>query len=491
MLDIQQNLNLRQEQKLIMTPQLQQAIKLLQLSRLELNDMVTAELLENPVLEESVDIREKTDSEIKLQKDEEAIPAQKEENPVKEVQEEGKKSETDEIDWERYLESYNQIDHGQLFRHATDREELPSYETFLTKKPTLFDHLMWQLTLSSLSEKEREMGAVIIGNLHDDGYLKDADDLVFGVARDHQVDESVVLNVLTTIQQFDPVGVASRDLKETLRIQATYLQIENDLVYKIIDDHLLELEKKGLDHLSKKLKAQKKELLEAIKIITTLDPKPGSIYAEDNPQYITPDVYVFKVADKWTVVLNEDGLPRLKINNYYQKALKSKGQNDTKEYIQDKMRKARFLINSIHRRQKTIYQVTEKIVEMQKAFFERGITHLKPMVLRDIAEEVELHEATISRVTTNKYVHTPQGLFELKFFFNSGLSKEGGGDMASESVKYIIKQFIDSEDTASPLSDEQIVKKLAEKKIKAARRTVAKYRTQMGIPASSKRKKRF
>ena len=497
--DLRQVLSLKQSLQLVMTPQLQQAIKLLQLSRMELNDLVNTEMLENPILEETLEGAEKPDEHAtgdKVQQETDKVNDRIERSEkVEEVKgDEG----ANEIDWEKYLENYGSyIPAGAGVRRSQD--DLPSFESVLTKKTSLTDHLMWQLRMSSLNERDQAIGAQIILSLNAMGYLEadDEDKLAGKTALDslaETIDEPVerLERVLKALQRFDPVGVAARDLKESLLIQARHLKIENGLVYAIIESHLHVVERKNFQVIARALKVSKEEVYEAVKLIAQLEPKPGRVYTEEEPQYITPDIYVYKIADEYAIVLNEDGMPKLRVSKYYRQALSEaeKG-GETRNYIQDKLRSAVWLIRSIHQRQRTIYRVTESIVKFQREFFDRGIANLKPLVLRDVAEDVGLHESTVSRVTTNKYVHTPQGIYELKYFFNSSISRMVGEDVASEAVKDRIRQIVSEEPPKKPLSDRQIVDILKQANINIARRTVAKYREMLGILPSSKRKKMF
>jgi RNA polymerase sigma-54 factor len=339
-----------------------------------------------------------------------------------------------------------------------------------------------------MDDQEKGVAMMIIGNLDHDGYLKDPplDD----IAADAGVDSEFAESVIYRIQQFDPVGVAARSLSECLMIQAEHLGLDKDeLVVKLIEEHLTNLEKKNYAAIARDLKEPLEEIYEAAKVVMELDPRPGRQYSADEPHYITPDVYIHKVGDKYFVVPNDDGLPKLKISNFYRSAMA--GGAKAKEYIQDKLRSAQWLIRSIQQRQRTIVRVTESIIKFQREFFDKGIAHLKPLILRDVAEDISMHESTISRVTTNKYVHTPQGIFELKFFFNSGISRTDGDEVASEAVKTKIKTIISGEDGKHPHSDQKIVELLRDQNIDIARRTVAKYREQMGILSSSKRKQVF
>jgi RNA polymerase sigma-54 factor len=295
--------------------------------------------------------------------------------------------------------------------------------------------------------------------------------------------------VLKKIQEFDPVGVGARTLKECLLIQACHIGADDEVVIGIIERHLPNLEKKNYAAIAKDLAQPVEEIYEAAKVVQTFDPKPGRQYTSEEPTYITPDVYIHKVGDKYFVVANDDGLPKLKISDFYRTALA--GGAKAREYIQEKLRSAQWLIRSIQQRQRTIVRVTESILKFQRDFFDKGTAHLKPLILRDVAEDIGMHESTVSRVTTNKYVHTPQGIYELKYFFNSGISRTDGDDLASEAVKLKIKQIIAQENTKHPHSDQRIVELLRDQNIEIARRTVAKYREQLRILSSSKRRQVF
>ncbi len=473
--------NLKLSQQLIMTPQLQQAIKLLQLSRLELVDVINQEMEENPMLEEAA-TEEEGDGEIESNAELESVKVS---SPSDELTGEGDGK--DEFDWSSYLEDYGPM--GVTY----SREDIdgPSWENVLSKKSSLTDYLIWQLSLSRTSELERKVGEQIIGNLDYNGYLAAAlEEITVEGA-----DVSFVEQVLKKIQQFDPPGVAARDLKECLLIQASMLGTANPLIEQIITDHLKDLETKNYNHIVRKLKVSLADVLNAVMVISNMDPKPGRIYNEEKDQYIIPDVYVFKIGDEYKVMINEDGLPRLRISNFYKEILGgingSSNSDNCKDYIKERLHSATWLIKSIQQRQRTIYRVAESIVKYQRDFFDFGINFLRPMVLRDVADDVEMHESTISRVTTNKYVHTPRGIFELKYFFNSGISKTSGDTIASKSVQEEIRRIVHGENKKQPHSDSEIVDILRVAGIAIARRTVAKYREMMGILPSSKRKTFF
>jgi len=497
-LEIRQQLKMSQQ--LVMTPQLQQAIKLLQLSRMELLDMVQQELEENPILEEGAEqLEEKETAEAENAESPEAAENTEvaeaadaaDTEPANENAEELPEDPAglkDDIDWQTYLEGYTQSGTtADIYESDDDR---PSYENLLTRKSTLAEHLMWQLSLSHIADLQRVIAAEIIGNLDSDGYLQASLEEFGGScnASEEQVEE-----VLSLVQEFDPPGIACRNLRESLLRQVQHLGMQGSLVERVLLEHIQELEARKYPLIAKGLGVSLDEVLGAAKIISNLDPRPGSAYGEEDVHYITPDIFVYKISDEYVVVLNDEGLPNLRINSFYRNALSGTKAVDAKagEYIQEKMRGALWLIKSIHQRQRTIYRVTKSIVKFQREFFDKGIAYLKPLVLRDVAEDIEMHESTISRVTTSKYVQTPQGLFELKFFFNSGISTTGGDTIASESVKNKIQGIVSGENPKKPYSDQKIVEILLESKIDIARRTVTKYREMLGIGSSTERKRLF
>ncbi|MBN9688207.1 MULTISPECIES: RNA polymerase factor sigma-54 [unclassified Corallococcus] len=504
-MELKQSLKLAQQ--LVMTPQLQQAIKLLQLSRMELLDQVREEMEQNPLLEQPEEgmpgeVSEKEPGEASLEADNTEIardvdlPSATPEN-AQEFKADGEGP--PEIDWESYLNSYQfnepttASNKGNV---ATD--DLPSFEANMVKKEDLVDHLQEQLGTLRLNEAERRVGVLILGNLDDDGYLKLQDvegDPLIRLANEADVPMHVAERTLRRIQNLEPRGCGARDLQECLLIQLQAMKDPNAaLLGLIIKRHMKYLESKNLPAIAKDLKVTLDEVVAAAKLLPKLDPRPGRNFSGDDAQYITPDVFVYKLGDDdYTVVLNDDGLSKLRISGMYRNALKtgavSPGQ--TKEFIQDKLRSAMWLIRSIHQRQRTIYKVTESIVKFQRDFLDKGIAHLKPLILRDVAEDIGMHESTVSRVTTSKYVHTPQGIFELKYFFNSSIARVSGEDTASEAVKHHIKQLVSQEDPRNPYSDQKIVELLRSQGTEIARRTVAKYREVLGILPSSKRKKYF
>jgi RNA polymerase sigma-54 factor len=349
------------------------------------------------------------------------------------------------------------------------------------------DYLIWQLRLSDLDETSRRIGVFLIGNLGPNGYLlTDLD----SVAKECGVCRQQVEEVLERIQEFDPPGIAARDLQDCLLIQIRHMDMGETLAERIVKECLKDLENHRIPQIARNLGVPIAEVVESVEWIKGLEPKPGRLFGTEDPHYITPDVYVFKLDDDYAIVLNEDGLPKLRISTFYRNSLGKKDlSKEARTYIQEKMRSAIWLIRSIHQRQRTIYKVTESIVRFQREFLDQGIDYLRPLVLRDVALDTQLSESTISRVVTNKYVDTPQGLYELKFFFNSSIQKDDGESVASQSVKDQIKRLIQQEPPRNPLSDQGIVERLSEMGIHIARRTVAKYRTMLGVLASSKRRK--
>ncbi len=484
-LEIRQQLKLSQQ--LVMTPQLQQAIKLLQLSRMELLDVVRAELEENPVLEEGQEnVEEQAEpGEVVAEIEGEAIPDAAAEE-LREVQ--GDRESFGEIDWHTYLESYSLG--GTTADNYEDDEDRPSYENLLTRKPSLQDHLLWQLKLSVLEGRDRLIAEEIIGNLDDDGYLQST---VEEIAVQTESPAPRVERVLRTVQEFDPPGVAARSLQECLLRQVEQLGMQGTLMDVLLRDHIEDLEGRRYQQIARARQLPLEDVLAAAKLISSLDPRPGSQYGQDEIHYIIPDIFVYKISDEYMVVLNDEGLPNLRINSFYRSALSGSVPLDAKvgEYIQEKMRGALWLIKSIHQRQRTIYKVTRSIVKFQRDFFDRGVEYLKPLVLRDVAEDIEMHESTVSRVTTNKYVQTPQGLFELKYFFNSGINTTEGDSVASESVKSKIRDIVASENPRKPHSDQKIVELLRRQGIDIARRTVTKYREMLNLGSSTQRRRLF
>ncbi|HWP23214.1 MAG TPA: RNA polymerase factor sigma-54 [Candidatus Binatia bacterium] len=487
-------LEIRQVQKLaqqlVMTPQLQQAIKLLQLSRVELEEMVLKELQENPALEEGAP--EESEAAAEPPREESAAPPAAEPSEATINREISAVDKIGTLDWQEYLDTHSNAIHGSLTAEANadDSDAPPSWENSLTKKTTLEDHLIWQLRLSKITERESTIGLYIIQNLDERGYLAVTLEEICSATESTPEEAEAVLR---RIQFFDPVGVAARDLRECLLVQLENLQLRDSLAARIVDGYLHFLESKRYEKLAKDLGVTVDEIAEAVHVIELLEPKPARGFEQDDVRTVLPDVFVEKVGDEYLIYLNDDGVPRLRVSSLYRRMAGQEGaaEEQARQYLQEKVRAATWLIKSIQQRQQTLFRVTQSIFKFQQEFLEHGVSHLKPMVLRDVAEDIHMHESTVSRATANKYVHTPQGLFELKFFFQSGLKGGNGEDVASESVKEKIRKIIASEDPRRPYSDQHIAAMLSTDSIDIARRTVAKYREAMGILPSSKRRQPF
>lgn len=480
-LELRQQLKLTQQ--LVMTPQLQQAIKLLQLSRLELVETIQQEIEANPMLEELVGAGETSqeNSPETSAAEPEILPPPVERTA--EVQMDSPSS-ISEIDWDNYSNEYE----SGFSSKSKDDAELPSRLDILTTKPNLQAHLQWQLNLSHLTEEEVNVGHFIVGNLNRDGFLEVGEE---EIALQTSCDPDMVLRMIAVVQEMDPPGVGARNIKECLLLQLIRLGLRDSLASIIVRDHINHLENKNYGAIAKATGHPLEEILAAVKVIINLDPHPGRVYSDEEPVYIVPDVYVHKVGSEYVILLNDEGLPRLRVSSYYKDILKkdSNASGETKDYVQEKLKSAMWLIKSIQQRQRTIYRVVESILKFQYDFFEKGVAFLKPLVLRDVAEDISMHESTISRVTSNKYVHTPQGTFELKYFFNSAISRSDGDDLASESIKERIRTIVQNEDPEKSLSDNAIADIFKNENIKLARRTVAKYREQLGILPSKQRKR--
>ena len=474
-------LDLRLTQKLIMTPQLQQAIKLLQLSRLELSQVVSQELIENPLLEESAAESEEAES----ASGEDAADDKK-------TDDDKETADRDDIElssqWEDYIGDI-QRENKEVEYASQGGDESPSYEQILTRPPTLWEHLLWQLQLSVTTPREAEIGKVIIGNIDDDGYLKSSLEEIAASTEAAVQEVEIVLNV---IQGFDPMGVGARDLRECLLIQIRQLGLKDTLAESVVSNHLKDIETRRFQNMAKALNVPSEEVFKVVKVIQGLEPKPGRPFSAVEAQVIIPDIYVIKSDGEYVVALNDDGLPKLRISQFYRKLLADKAQipEATRTYLENRFRSAVWLVRSIEQRNRTICRVAQSIVKFQREFFERGVTYLKPLILRQVADDISMHESTISRVTTNKYMHTPQGIFELKYFFNSSISRgtEFGGELSSVTVREMIRQMVSQEDPSSPLKDQEIVLRLKSQHIEIARRTVAKYRTELKIPQASRRR---
>ena len=474
-MEMKMNVNLKLGQKLVMTPMLQQAIKLLPLARLELAQLVRQEIIDNPVLEEildedeidSLDEKKQDDSEENYDSYSEALQDPKEQ----------------EIDWENYFQ--NNFDQGIPIEGLAEK---PSIETTYKKETSLTDHLFWQLNLSVDSDSDKFIGSCIIGNIQKDGYLCAE---LSEIAEISQTDEMNVERVLKIIQKFEPIGVGARSLSECLLIQAQELPERNPLVETLIENYLHRLEDRFLPKIAIELKTDLNEVLGALNTIKEFCPKPGIAFNSETVDYVAPDLVVIKTDEGYDVSLNDEGVPNIQINSFYKNLLNTTKEGQTKEYLEDKYRSALWLIKSIDQRRQTIYKVGKSIIKLQKSFLDHGLSYLQPMVLKDVAKDIEMHESTVSRITTNKYIDTPQGIFELKFFFHSGIKSYMGSNLSSIRVKNMIKEVVAEEDSSSPYTDDQMVQVLMRKNAKIARRTITKYRKELNIPPASKRKKFF
>ena len=479
---MEMRLNLKMTQKLVMTPMLQQAIKLLPLAKLELAQLVRQEIIENPILEEL------------LEEDLEESPAEETDQPpeetfaaVEEPPSSPDESRTSQEDWETYIQ--NNIDQGlSAENYSNDSIERPSIEATYNRETTLSDHLFWQLNLSMDTETDKFIGSCIIGNIQNDGYLNISMEELSELC---QAEQNEVQRVLDIIQTFEPTGVGARSLKECLMIQAKASPEKDSLVETLIEKYLERLDGRNLQKIASELKIPVQKVAEALDRIREFIPKPGLAYSSEGIDYVTPDLIVFKTEKGYEVKLSDGEIPNIRINPYYQNLLKTSKEGDTKNYLDDKYRSAMWLIKSIDQRRQTIYKVGKSIVKLQKEFLDHGLSFLKPMVLKEVAEDIEMHESTVSRITTNKYIDTPQGLFELKFFFHSGIKSYMGENMSSIRVKNMIKELIQEEDSAKPYTDDQMVEALSRKNAKIARRTITKYRKELNIPPASKRKRLY
>lgn len=460
--------------KLVMTPMLQQAIKLLPLARMELAQLVRQEITENPILEELAEEdemeKEGLDEPEANLAAEEAVP--EEQAPLNQEQ-----------DWDNFIQS--NIDRGSSVDSYTEN---PSIEATYKKEPSLADHLHWQMSLSLDSEADKYIGACIVGNIQNDGYL--CTDIT-EIAETVGCPPEDVERVLSVIQGFEPTGVGARSLQECLLLQLRALPDRDPLAEKLVKSYLERLEERFLHKIASELNVHVEKILASVRVIRSLDPKPGLQFQSDGIDYVTPDITVVKTADGYDVVLNDEGVPRLRINPFYHDMLTHTQEGQTREYLENKYRSALWLIKSIDQRRQTIYKVGKSIVKLQQEFLDKGLSYLKPMVLKDVARDIEMHESTVSRITTNKYIDTPQGIFELKYFFHSGIKSYMGTSLSSIRVKNMIKEVVAQEDTQRPLTDDEMVQVLMRKNAKIARRTITKYRKELNIPPASKRKKIF
>lgn len=449
-------LQMQQTQKLVMTPELRQAIAVLQLPVTELGDFIEQELLENPCLEAE---------------------------PKEEAEEPAQPPEARKL--LEYLGTDN--DYGDNGRGSQDTDDELTFEAFTATVPTLQEHLMAQLYLAGLGAGERRIGEFLIDSLDDHGYLTIA---TAEAAEKLSVAEAEILRVLQVIQTFDPAGAGARSLQECLLLQWATVDDGNPLVPLLIEHHLDDLGEGRITRIAEELGVTPADVQSAADMIRTLDPKPGRRFGRPNEtRYVVPDVLVERVGHEYVVLVNETPIPKLLVSNHYRQMLNTPVEAEAKKYVEQKIHSALWLIKAIEQRRMTLYKVTESIVKFQRDFFDRGVRYLRPLTLKDVAEVVGVHESTVSRATSGKYAQTPAGTFELKFFFSSGVDNARGEGVAAESVKRMIADLIAKEDPAEPLSDQALTEMLNKQGVNISRRTVAKYREEMGVPSSGKRKR--
>jgi RNA polymerase sigma-54 factor len=508
-MSIKPNLTTSLRQHLVLTPQMRQRIELLSMTKLELNEMITQEITENPVLElEEGGPSETSES---LNEDgstygETAAPAETSSSSAGESMGESLEGQTsvttqvataEEGDGEAEVnpDPFQEIDFGSTFEeyldpgyktHEYEERERPSYENLLTRPLTLSEHLLWQLRLSGLSGETREAAEAIIGNLNDDGYL---DATIEEIAEMSGWSTETVETARKAVQILDPVGVGSLNRKECLLVQLEQMGHGDRLAVRLISNHLDRLQQYRLPEIAKELGVTLDEIRQEMDIIRKLEPNPGRKYTSLSTHYIEPEVYIEKIDDEYYIHFNDEGMPQLRINSHYRRLLESgETTKETRDYIKGRFRSAVDLLKNIEHRRQTIYRVCESIVKRQREFLNKGIEYLRPMMLKDVAEDIEMHLSTVSRVVNGKYAHTPQGVIELRRFFTEGMMNEEGEEVSTRVIKLQIKKMIEDEDARNPLTDEEIAKRLAKDGMKMSRRTVAKYRDQMHIPGSRERR---
>lgn len=486
---MKQQLHQRQVQKLILAPALQQAIKLLPLTNLELIEIIDTELSQNPMLEiEEETMEVKSEEEKPQEKSEEEKELEKSDDiPKSSETEEPLKKEEEDPDLEAYFQEYFD---NSMRSYFIEKREVPDFENFVSKTDSLWDHLEWQSNLTFFDEKDRHVAQHIIGNIDDDGYLVSAIEEI-AVAAGVSVEQ--VREIREKIKRFDPIGIGSMDLKEALLAQMEYFEITDPITRSIVEEHLSLLEKSDFAQLARILNISLSDIKSHIEVIKGLDPAPGRKYSREKTFYVVPDIIVRKEDDELKIILNDEGLPRLKINSFYKKMLAqmSKDDSEASQFLRDRMKKAFWFLRSLNQRNQTIYKVAKYIVDKQKDFIEKGMEFIKPLTLIELAQEIGVHESTVGRVVANKYIMTSRGVFPLKYFFHKSLSGDFGEEISSLRVKEKIKKLVEQEDKASPLSDIEIEEILARESFKIARRTVAKYRKQLRIPPSHIRKRKY
>ena len=481
-----------------MTPQLQQAIKLLQLSTLELSQEITEQLYSNPLLEE---ITEDQDAEHHLKKTNDEKTLTETSNLIAEELEEPSKNteplsqETDQNDWDSDFDNYSvqTQDIARINNNDGNIRGEINLEQVHQVTQSLKDHLLWQLNLTNLNARDLSIAEMLTYSLDDNGLLtQNLSEIFEELDENNNEYESEILTVLTRLQQFDPPGVYARDLKECLLIQLNQLSQDTPFLKQakiLVLQFLEDIGKLNTDKLLKKTQLSLDELRGAISLVRSMNPYPGEFLQENDTEYITPDAYVIKTSDKWRAIINDDHNPRLRINETYKNLIRQSDNSKENQYLKDSLTEAKWFIKSLESRNETLLKVVNCIIELQEDFFEHGPVSMKPMILSDISEKLDLHESTISRVTTSKYLATPRGIYELKYFFSSHVATATGGECSSTAVSAILKELINAEVPHKPLSDNKLTELLKEQGINIARRTVAKYREGLGIPSSSDRKR--
>ncbi|HKL78174.1 MAG TPA: RNA polymerase factor sigma-54 [Gammaproteobacteria bacterium] len=476
-------LELKVSQQLKMTPQLRQAIHLLQLSRLELDQEIQETLEENPLLEE---VTPGTEDEVEADADSESVSSMEVTDQTASTQSETEKAADDSVDtdWDAGVGPDYPLSGGG------DDEELPDFEARNSAPETLTDHLQWQLHMAPLSETDRAIAETLIAGINEDGYQTAT---LAEVAETLDLPEEDIHAVHVWVMHLDPVGVGARDLAESLGAQLDLLDPELPgyaTARAVVRHHLEDLGRHDQKAIRKALGVDEDELGQAIDLIRSLNPRPGSVIGGDTAPTVVPDVLVYHRGDRWHVELNAESIPRLRINSAYaDMARDTGGDREARKYIRDNLQQARWFIKSLASRNETLLKVATAIVERQQGFLEHGPTAMRPMVLRDIAETVELHESTVSRVTTQKYMHTPQGVFELKYFFSSQLGTSDGEGVSATAIRAMLQKLVDEEEPGKPYSDAKLAEILEEQGFQVARRTVVKYRKALGISSSSERRR--
>jgi RNA polymerase sigma-54 factor len=486
---LKQRLDQRQVQKLILAPALQQAIKLLPLTNLELIEIIDAELSQNPLLEEETSEKKVAEGEDKEGGREERAESTEggAEDDSAEGEQPGTSGEAEDLEFEAHFQEY--FDDG--FRpYFSERKEVPSLENVLSKSPSLWDHLNWQANLTFFEKADQEVAQLVIGNINEDGRLIVSEE---DLSRQAGVSVEKVHEIREKIKAFDPVGVGSLDLREALLAQMDYLKIDDEITRRIVHDHLALLEKSDFAQLARVLGSSLHDVKNHFEVIKQLEPTPGRKYSQERTFYVVPDIVVTKEDNQLVVGLNNEGLPRLRISGYYRKLLAKAAKENAEAYnfLKDKLKKALWFLRSLDQRDQTVYKVAKYIIDQQRDFFEKGIDFIKPLTLMEIAREIGVHESTVGRVVANKFMTTPWGVFPLKYFFHKSLTGDFGEEISSLKIKEKIKKLVEGEDRSRPLSDIEIGDILARNNLKIARRTVAKYRKQLKIPPSHIRKRKF